>query len=169
MIGPIPDFTIRPCSMADVSELLGVYRQCEDFLALGPVPHASEAMIWADIKQSADEDRTFCGIFSATGAMIGVVDFAAAGYGGDQTQAFIALLMLAQPYRGRGLGTRVMQAVEAEIESDQRVTTILADVQVNNPDAQRFWMRMNYRITGNPKLQSDGTTVWLLRKDLDRT
>ena len=159
-------FSIRPVTADDLPSLLTVYRQCEDFLALGPQPRASAAMIQADLAQSAAMGGVFCGIFDESGVMFGVADFVPHGYQGSPALAFISLLMLARPYRCRDLGTAIMQAIEAEIRRDPRVTAILADVQVNNPGAARFWGRMGYWIVGGPEPQPDRTTVWLLRKEL---
>ncbi len=159
-------FSIRPIVAEDFPALLEAYRQCEDFLALGPQPHASAEMIRADLALSRAAGGLFCGIFDPAGAMLGVVDFVPAGYEGHPAHGFIELLMIAQPQRGRGLGARVLRAVEAEIGRPPQVTAILAGVQVNNPAAIRFWDRMGYKIVGGPELQPDGTTVWYLRKEL---
>jgi hypothetical protein len=54
---------VRPVSEAQLSALLEIYRQCEDFLSLGPVATASEEMVKADIKHSQENMGRFCGIF----------------------------------------------------------------------------------------------------------
>ncbi len=36
-----PEFTLRPVDEGDLAALMEVYRQCEDFLALGPQAMAS--------------------------------------------------------------------------------------------------------------------------------
>lgn len=144
--------------------LLEVYRRCEDFLALGPAPHASEEMIRGDLAASAAAGGVFCGVFDGTGDMLGVVDFAMYGHGSHRDEAHLSLLMLARPYRGRALGAQVVRAVEAEIWRDARVKTIAAEVQVNNPAAIRFWERQGYRIVGGPEVGPDGTTVYHLCK-----
>lgn len=155
-------FEIRPVGEANMDALLAVYRACEDFLALGPTPHASEAMIRGDLLASAAEGGRFCGVFNPAGDLLGVVDFAAHGHRGDRAEAHLALLMLASPHRGLGLGARVVQAVEHEIWHDAAVKVIAAEVQVNNPRALRFWERMGYRAVGGPELEPDGTTVYHL-------
>ncbi|MCX6028632.1 MAG: N-acetyltransferase [Chloroflexi bacterium] len=159
-------FSIRPIVAEDFPALLEVYRQCGDFLALGPQPHASAEMIRADLALSSAAGGLFCGIFDPAGAMLGVVDFVPAGHEGHPAHGFIELLMIAQPHRGRGLGAGVIRAVEAEISRAPQVTAILAGVQVNNPAAIRFWDRMGYKIVGGPELFLDGTTAWSLRKEL---
>jgi GNAT superfamily N-acetyltransferase len=158
-------FTIRPVTPGDHLAVLDVYRQCEDFLALGPDPHASPDMIARDLRLSQEQGGVFCGIYDPAGQMIGVVDVVPRLYQGDPALAFLELLMIAQPYRSVGLGAEIVRAVESVVRRDGAVRAILAGVQVNNPGAIRFWARMGYRITGGPTLQPDQTTCYDLRKD----
>ena len=163
---------IRPVNQADLEAVLEVYRQCEDFLALGPVPTASMAMVRSDLELSKNIGATFCGIHALEGSlsgrtgMIGVLDYVPNHYQGNPQAAYLSLLMIAAPFRGRGIGEAVVAAVEAEIKKDASVNVILAGVQVNNSGAIRFWQRMGYRITSAPKLYPDGTTAVDLQKDL---
>jgi ribosomal protein S18 acetylase RimI-like enzyme len=159
---------IHPITLDKLEAVLEVYRQCEDFLALGPVAIASMEMVLSDLEISKGYGGTFCGIYTAEGEMIGVLDTVQAGFEGDPRAADLTLLMIAAPYRGRGIGEAVVQAWEAKICQDSQVDRILAGVQVNNPGAMRFWQRMGYRIVSEPKLHSDGTTAVDLRKDLKR-
>ncbi|MCL5998837.1 MAG: GNAT family N-acetyltransferase [Chloroflexi bacterium] len=155
---------IRPVTPGDLDAVLGVYRQCEDFLALGPQPRASMAMVEADLKISADEGGIYCGVFDPDGGLIGVVDFVPCRFDGDPQRAFLSLLMVAAPQRGKGLGAEIVQLIEAEIAQDAGVTVIESGVQVNNPAALRFWQRMGYDIAGGPERLPDQTTVFHLRK-----
>ncbi len=77
-----PRVEIRPVGEDELDAVLGVYRQCEDFLALGPQPHASMEMVLDDVSHSRDEGGLFCGIFDAEGKMIGIVDFVPGMYRG---------------------------------------------------------------------------------------
>ncbi len=157
---------IREISHDDLDGVLSVYQQCEDFLALGPVSIASLEMVMKDIEISRDEGGFYCGIFTADRQMIGVVDYVPSKYRGDPQSAYLSLLMLAKPYRSRGIGDVVVEAVENEIKKDPQVRTILAGVQVNNPQAVRFWQKHGYQIISGPTLMPDQTTVFDLRKDL---
>ena len=156
---------VRAATQDDRDVILEVYRQCEDFLALGPQPNATMAMVLEDLEASRQRGAFFCGVHDAAGTMVGVVEFAPGGSGGKPGVAFISLLMLVPRVRGRGVGTEVLRLIEREIQKDPRVRAIGSAVQVNNPDAQRFWLRHGYRITGEPELRPDGTTVLHLHKD----
>lgn len=122
-------------------------------------------MVAGDLALSQKQGGVFYGVFDPAGLMIGVVDVVPRLYEGDPALAFLELLMIAQPYRSRGLGAEIVRAVEADIRRDGTVKTILAGVQVNNPGAIRFWARMGYRITSGPTLHPDQTIAYALRKD----
>lgn len=160
-----PSLEIHPISPDDLDAVLAVYKDCEDFLALGPVSTASMMMVKADLELSRSEHGIFCGIYQANGRMIGVFDFVPDNYRGDPGIAYLELLMIAAPFRSLGIGKVVVEAVENEIRKDGKVNTIMAGVQVNNPQAIRFWTRNGYRIVSEPKLYPDQTTAVDLRKD----
>ena len=157
-------FTICPVSRDDLNQSLEVYRQCEDFLALGPDPHASMEMIEKDMQISNEAGGLFCGIFDDNQNMIGVVDFIPENFEGNPNHAFIELLMIAMPARRKGLGREVMQAVEPDNSRNPNITDILSAVQVNNPSAIRFWKNLGYEIITEPVLNLDGITVYKLNK-----
>ena len=164
----IPEYSldIRPMTEGDVNAVLEVYRQCEDFLALGPVSTASMEMVRKDIDISHEQGGIFCGIYNVDGTMIGIIDYVPCNFEGNHQSAFLSLLMIGAPFRNRGIGTAVVAAVEAKIKKDTQIRTILSGVQVNNPQAIQFWQRHGYRIISGPKLMPDQTIVFHLRKDL---
>lgn len=50
---------IRSIRSDELESVLEVYKQCEDFLALGPVPTASKEMVLNDIEISKAENGIF--------------------------------------------------------------------------------------------------------------
>jgi ribosomal protein S18 acetylase RimI-like enzyme len=162
----IKSYQIVPLTFSDLPAVLEVYRQCEDFLALGPVATASEQMVRQDMEHAIKMGSAFCGIYNDKGDMMGIVDFLSQGFEGNPQHAFIELLMIAQPYRAQGVGTVVVAYVEAEIRRNPEVKIILSGVQVNNPAAVRFWQRQGYRIVSEPRIMPDTTIAVELRKDL---
>ncbi len=157
---------IHPIALEDLSAVLNVYKQCEDFLALGPVATASNEMVLQDIGISKNIGGVFCGIHTADGHMIGIVDYVPNNYRGNPQAAFLSLLMIAPPFRNQGIGKAVVEAVENQIRKDPVVNVIFSGVQINNPQAIRFWQRNGYSIVSEPKLHPDQTTTVDLRKDL---
>ena len=156
---------IRSVDENSAEALLEVYRQCEDFLSLGPVPKASMAMVLEDLKHSREMSGDFCGIYIGE-ELAGVVDFVTDGFEGEPGVAFLSLLMIAGKHRGTGLGCKVVEAVEAEILREGCVRTIFSGVQANNGSAIHFWLRRGYRITGGLELMPDLTICYSLRKDI---
>jgi ribosomal protein S18 acetylase RimI-like enzyme len=157
---------IHPIAANELDAVLDVYRQCEDFLALGPVPTASMDMVLKDLEISKEEGGIFCGIYNSAGQMIGIIDYVPSNYQGDIHAAYLSLLMIAAPFRSQGIGKAVVEAIEHEIQKDPAIHTILAGVQVNNTQAVKFWQRMGYRIVSGPELMPDQTTAYGLRKDV---
>ncbi len=159
-------FEIRPVTPDELEVILDVYRQCEDFLALGPVATASMEMVEKDIELSHSQDGIFCGIYTAGNEMIGVLDYTPSGWKGDPQAAYISLLMMAASWRNKGIGKAVVEAFEHEIRQNPRITTVYAGVQVNNPLAIRFWQANGYCIISGPILYPDQTTAFDLKKQL---
>ncbi len=160
------DFHIRPIFDEELTEVLEVYRQCEDFLALGPQPKASMEMALADVQLSRDNKGVFCGIFDSHEQMMGVLDYVPSGYKDVPEDAFLELLMIAKPYRNQGLGAAVVAWFEQAVTADPIILRIRSGVQANNPDGIRFWERMGYRVVSEPELHSDQTTAVDLLKEL---
>ena len=163
-------YVLRPVERSDpgvLAAVLEVYRQCEDFLAIGPQPHASLEMVLADLQLSQDLGSLFCGItLPPSNAMAGVVDYLPAGFEGNPQHAFLELLMIARPFRSQGLGRQVVAGIEAEVRKDARVTAMRLGCQVNNPTGLRFWKSCGYRIIRPPKLLPDQTVGCLMEKML---
>lgn len=143
--------------------VLEVYRQCEDFLALGPVATASLEMVQADRDLSRREGGRFCGIFcpSQGGELVGILDYTLASPDHPGV-LYIELLMIGQPQRGRGVGAAVVDWL-LEQHADG-VRCVQAGVQANNPGAIRFWQRMGFAITGPAEIQPDTTVAYPLER-----
>jgi ribosomal protein S18 acetylase RimI-like enzyme len=158
---------IKPVGEVELPSILEVYRQCEDFLALGPVAVASVQMVLADLQLSKDRGGIFCGIYIPESKLVGVIDYIPHHYLGDARHAYIELLMIARPYRRNGLGSAVVTRIESEIRRDPVVNIIKAGVAVNNVPAITFWLKQGYRITGDPEVFPDQTSGFPLEKNLE--
>jgi GNAT superfamily N-acetyltransferase len=159
-------FEIRVITQGDLNGVLNLYHRCEDFLALGPEPTASMKMVLNDLALSIREGGIFCGIYASDMQIIGVVDYIPSHVEGNGDFAFLSLLLIAEPFRKRGIGKAIVRAIESEIRENAQIKAILSAVQVNNPAGLQFWQRMGYRIVSGPELRPDQTTVFGLRKDL---
>jgi ribosomal protein S18 acetylase RimI-like enzyme len=163
------ELAIVPIGYCQADAILRVYAGCEDFLSLGPQPKATMEMVMKDLEDSRKHGRNFCGIYDGRRGMVGVIDFARRGHEGRRDRAFIALLMIAGPHRGRGIGMRALRGVEQEIMKDPEIAWIGTGVQVYNAPAIAFWKKMGYETCGGPELMPDTTTVYHLRKKIGQT
>jgi ribosomal protein S18 acetylase RimI-like enzyme len=164
-IGASMDIVIKPVTSNDYPAVLEVYRQCEDFLTLGPVAKASMEMVVKDIQDAKVEKGIYCGIFSGQN-MIGVVSYVPSQFEFRTVDAFLLLLMIAKPYRDKGTGSTVLEMVEKEICHKKRIHSIRLGCQVNNPRALKFWESKGYYVYLGPELLPDKTTCYQLRKDI---
>lgn len=160
------DLRIQPAGEENIGDLLMVYKECEDFLALGPVATASREMVLSDLKTSQSEGGKFCGIYLQDGPIVGVLDFVPKNFRGQSGTAYIALLMLRKSFRGRGIGSRVVERIESEVRKDPGAACIRAGVMVNNPPAIRFWQARGFEIVSGPERLADQTTVFRLEKKI---
>lgn len=166
-MSPSTTFSLRLLDDCDLPALLEVYRACEDFLSLGPNPHASTEMVLGDLALSRASGGVFHGICDEAGCLIGVADWIPSGFEGRPETAFIDLVMIAKNHRHGGLGRAVVAEIERRIRLDGRARRIACGVQVNNGAAQRFWWRCGYRSARPPAKMPDHTTALLLCKELD--
>lgn len=157
-------FKIEPVSDSDCSAVLEVYRQCEDFLVLGPVPSASMEMVLTDMRESGAEGGCFCGIYNLQGEMTGILDYMPSQYQGDQQKACISLLMIAIPHRNCGTGRQVVATVETFLKDECEVRSVFTHVQTENLRALRFWNECGYHRISDADPRPDGTTVYHLCK-----
>lgn len=156
---------IHTVSENELDQLMEVYRQCEDFLSLGPVATASMQMVMTDIESAQNNQANYCSIHSDKQGMIGVVEYTTGEYLGHPEFACLELLMIAKPFRARGIGHMVVNTVEQEIQKvNPQVSIIYSGVQVNNPKAILFWQKNGYKITSGPKEMPDQTIVYDLQK-----
>ncbi len=156
-----PGLSVRPATDDDLPSVLEVYRQCEDFLALGPVPRASLEMVMTDIAHSKKDGGRFCVIRDVAGAIVGVLDFIPRSRAGT---AFLTLLMIAAPYRRRGLGTALLAALESHLKRTAGVRVVESGVQVSNNTGIGFWKKRGFRIGRRARRMSDGTTAYHMSK-----
>lgn len=164
-------FSLRPIDQNAMPELLELYRQCQDFLALGAEAKASPEMVRRDLRTSQSEGGTYNGIYDLQGKLVGVLDVIPDSFRGDPEKAFIELLMIDEAHRGQGLGSAVLAALENRLktyitQTGGPVTTLLAAVQVNAPRAQHFWETHGFRAISRPALQIDGTVTVMMEKKL---
>jgi ribosomal protein S18 acetylase RimI-like enzyme len=156
-------FSIRAITDDDLASTLDVYREVEDFLALGPVATASPEMVAVDVKHSKGSGGIFCGIWNDAGKQAGVLDFIPEY---APKTAFLSLLMIARSHRHAGLGTAVLRGLESHLKNVYSTELIESGVQVNNLDGIRFWKSRGFKIDDHAERLEDGTTACRMSKSI---
>jgi RimJ/RimL family protein N-acetyltransferase len=154
---------VRLSQSHDFRAILEVYRQSEDFLSLGPAPHASSEMVLADMQHSSISGGLFCVIEDLLGRTVGVLDFVPES---SEKTAVIELLMISCEHRNKGHGSSVLAALECHLKMRHRVNRIDSGVQTNNPNAIRFWKKSGFTIDDNARAINDGTVAFQMTKEI---
>jgi ribosomal protein S18 acetylase RimI-like enzyme len=164
IVGNKTAFTIKPMKGEDLPSLLALYRECEDFLALGPIAQASEVMVLADLELSHVNHGNFYGLMVDCD-LAGVLDVVESGWEGESRSGYLELLMLAPRWRRHGIGEAATHWAEAQARLAGAEMMRLG-VQVNNPGGWLFWERMGYHVVSEPTLFPDGTVAVEMVKPL---
>jgi ribosomal protein S18 acetylase RimI-like enzyme len=97
------------------------------------------------------DDKFVWGLYAGD-AMIGCADVIR-GYPAP-AKAVIGLLLLAEPWQGRGLGRAFAALVEQAIAAWPEISTLRLGVATSNPRALAFWRKQGYVDTGEVKRAS---------------
>ena len=158
------DLKVTTVGDNETSALVEVYKQCEDFLALGPISKASVAIVQKDREDSLAQGGQYCAIRDRHGVLVGVIDFAVKG---RTNSCFLELLMIAAPYRNRGYGRTVVASLERYLKRTHGIHRMDAAVQTNNPKGIRFWRSQGYDVSSEPRAQPDGTVTYEMIKHFE--
>ena len=157
--------SIRLYKNEDKNDVFSVYKECEDFLSLGPLPIASNNMVEEDLRYSINNNGRFCVILYGD-RVIGIVDYIPFGYKDKLDNSYISLLMVAKNYRNKGIGSVALIKVEEIIKKNLNIKNIYTSVQTNNTKALLFWIRQGYIRISEAELQEDTTIVYHFKKDI---
>jgi RimJ/RimL family protein N-acetyltransferase len=163
---------MRSLGAREYPAVVEIYRQTPRFIVElngRPAESIGLEMVEEDAARAAHHGAVFAGLFlRESSTMIGVADWVPAGYKGRPSQAWIALLMIAEPYQRRGYGSEADRLIEETIWADPAVQTIGLGVLTNNGPALGFWQAMGYHRAGSTILDQDGREVLILQKHRPR-
>ncbi len=157
------NYRIRPLEPNEIDSTLEVYKQCEDFLALGPVAIASKTMVEADLDLSKRHNGIYCGIWDKNDTQIGVLDFVPQI---DKGISDLSLIMISKPYRDSGSGTEIINGLEQYLRSNYQTSMIVSGVQINNEPGISFWKKCGFIIDKEARDMGDGTTAYQMKKNI---
>jgi RimJ/RimL family protein N-acetyltransferase len=160
------EYIVKAIEETDIQKTLEIYHQAEDFLSLGPEPHASIEMVLTDIQHSKESGGLFCIILDGNGNQVGVVDFIPATSTGV---AFLSLLMIAKKHRHHGIGQSIVKNLESYLQNRHGTHTMESGVQTINALAIGFWGKCGFQISKKAKALDDGTVVYDMKKEIART
>ncbi|HZQ61515.1 MAG TPA: GNAT family N-acetyltransferase [Casimicrobiaceae bacterium] len=123
-------------------------RYFETVCGTPPGPSEAHSLYIALPPGRSYDDKIVWGLYRG-GQMIGCADVIR-GWNAPH-KAMIGLLLLAEPFQGRGLGTAFARLVEQAITSWPEITTARIGVAQNHAAALAFWRRLGYAATGEVK------------------
>ena len=163
---------IAPITPQDYPEAAEVYRHSRRFLVeisgekaegLGP------GLLEREVAEAGAHGALFNSIrLKNNGRMVGIVVYEPSGHDGQPSQAWLAVLMIAEPLQRQGYGVEAYKSIEDAIFENPEVRSIRLGVLENNPSAFRFWSRMGYRDTGGRKPGGRGHEVIVMEKRRSR-
>jgi RimJ/RimL family protein N-acetyltransferase len=152
----------------DYQEAAAVYRQSRHFLL--DISGESPGNIGLElVEKEAAEANEHGAVFASIRVkenrrMIGVAIYESSGYQDDPACAWIALLMIAEPFHRLGYGSEACGIIENEILGNVEVRTIKLGVLANNPPALAFWNEMGYRKTGIKECRETAHNIIIMQK-----
>jgi len=138
--------TGEPAEMAALQAVFeAVPRYFEAVCGAPPGPAEAQSTFTALPPGSSYDDKRVFGLYAGD-AMIGVADVVRGWNAADK--AIIGLLLLAEPWQGRGFGRAFVALVLQAIRDWPEIATVRVAVAASNPGALAFWRRIGFRETG---------------------
>jgi RimJ/RimL family protein N-acetyltransferase len=159
---------ISPVESGDLPEVAEVYRHSPGYLVdvSGEAPESiGPELVARESAEAREHGALFFGIrLERSNKVIGVATCKPSGYQGDFACAWIALLMIAEPFQRQGYGEEAYRLIEELVFSNRAILTIKLGVLPNNPIALAFWHRMGYVESGSGKCKATGQEMVLMQK-----
>ena len=160
---------VNPLTADEFPEAAVIYRNSWHFLVelSGEVPDSiGMELVTREVTEASTNGAIFAGIrLKENRQLVGVVTYQLGGYRGQPSQAWIALLMVAEQFQSLGYGGEAYRLVEEAIFTDPGISTISLGVLTNNPKALKFWQKMGYSGT-DIRTQGDTAHDILVMKKL---
>ena len=121
-------------------------------------------MVQEDLAYSIKEGGQYCALWDGQGILVGVVDFIVTAE--RPNTSFLLLLMIGAPWRNRGFGQAVVTSLEQYLKYNHGIQRLDSTVQTNNPSGIRFWEKMGFDLSDEPRGQPDGTVTYEMTKVL---
>jgi RimJ/RimL family protein N-acetyltransferase len=113
----------------------------------------AEALFSALPEGRSMDDRSLLGIYEHD-ELVGCADVIRAFP--DSTKATIGLLLIAEPYQGRGIGRAAYRLVEEHIVHWGSCAEVVLGIVRTNAQALGFWTKLGFVLAGTVKPYSNG-------------
>jgi RimJ/RimL family protein N-acetyltransferase len=151
----MPTVSLIPLTLEDhVDALQQVYRATPGYWQMYSLPSSPAGQAERDL-QAAQETpgRTLMGIVQRTAddgtsapEMIGMIDFRL--HWPDEGTVYVGLMMVAQPYQRRGIGSQAWRLLEPWLAGPAQITKARLGVEQFNPGALQFFQHLGFTLTG---------------------
>lgn len=149
---------LRPARPADVDAIADVARESwhaayGDFLSTVTIDETVD--VWydpADLREQLDEGAFVVAVDEADG----IVAFAHAVVGGDGTRPTLTRLYAREAYWGSGVGTRLLNRVVADLDTDPNHESLSVVVFANNTVGRAFYEARGFEVVGRRTEAFDG-------------
>ncbi len=141
-----PNLTLVPLTTDDIPRLQALYEAAADyFFALGASTVPDTMAERALLEASTLPGRHIMGI-TLEDRLIGLLDFRLRYPANDVAQ--LGLILLHPDYRGQGYGSLALDIWETWLDLQTPIERVRAAVPAHMRDAQRFFLRREYHLTG---------------------
>jgi RimJ/RimL family protein N-acetyltransferase len=171
----VPVISLVPLTLEHhVDALQQVYRATPGYWQMYGLPSSPAGQAERDLQASQETPgRTLMGIVRHTDAvasetpdvpsstasltveMIGMIDFRL--HWPAETVVYIGLMMVAQPYQRRGIGSQAWRLLEPWLASAAQMTKARLGVEQFNPGALQFFQHLGFALTGESNRVRSGT------------
>ena len=141
---------INPLSPSDYTEAAEIYNDSQHFIVeiSGETATALE-LVTKEAAEAQTHNAIFAGIkLKKNRRMIGIASYIPAGYKGQPSQAWLALLLIAERFHRYGYGSEAYKLIEETIFINPEVCSIRLGVLANNLTGFQFWQKKGYQDTG---------------------
>jgi hypothetical protein len=139
---------IKPLAPSEYKNAVTVYRNSPGFMVVvsGHAPEAINlAMVEAEAREASEHGALYCGVFLRNSMeLIGITTFERSHHEGKRGTAWIALLMISEPFQHDGYGAETYKIIERFILADPLVGHIELGVLVTNNQGREFWQTLGF-------------------------
>ena len=162
------ELEITPITPEDYPEAFEVFKNSAHFLvdiSGEPRNNLNPGRVTQEAANALQHRAVFAGIrLKKTRRIAGLAVYEPSNHEGRSQLAWIALLMISEPYQLRGYGRSACRLIEQAIFADPDIQSIRMGVLANNTGALKFWHKMGYLKLKEIRHETSGAGVIVMEK-----